>query len=53
MEDTDRARSTKESEAAVLEDLKWLGLDWDEGKPLQELASVRNYAAPETIFMKH
>ena len=31
IEDTDRARSTKESEQAVLEDLKWLGLDWDEG----------------------
>jgi nondiscriminating glutamyl-tRNA synthetase len=31
IEDTDTARSTKESEAAVLDDLRWLGLDWDEG----------------------
>lgn len=31
IEDTDRARSTDESERAVLEDLKWLGLTWDEG----------------------
>lgn len=31
VEDTDRARSTRESEAAVMEDLKWLGLNWDEG----------------------
>jgi nondiscriminating glutamyl-tRNA synthetase len=31
IEDTDRARSTEESELAVLEDLKWLGLVWDEG----------------------
>jgi glutamyl-tRNA synthetase len=31
VEDTDRARSTLESEQAVLEDLKWLGLEWDEG----------------------
>jgi len=31
IEDTDRARSTEESERAVLEDLRWLGLDWDEG----------------------
>ncbi|MFH1690663.1 MAG: glutamate--tRNA ligase [Candidatus Eisenbacteria bacterium] len=31
VEDTDRARSTDESERAVLEDLKWLGLTWDEG----------------------
>jgi glutamyl-tRNA synthetase len=31
VEDTDQARSTRESEAMVLEDLRWLGLDWDEG----------------------
>jgi nondiscriminating glutamyl-tRNA synthetase len=31
VEDTDRVRSTEESELAVLDDLKWLGLDWDEG----------------------
>ncbi|KAL2455145.1 Glutamate--tRNA ligase [Forsythia ovata] len=31
IEDTDIERSTKESEEAVLRDLSWLGLDWDEG----------------------
>ncbi len=31
IEDTDRERSTKKSETSILEDLKWLGLDWDEG----------------------
>lgn len=31
VEDTDQARSTRESEAMVLEDLRWLGLQWDEG----------------------
>lgn len=31
IEDTDLARSTKESEEAIIHDLKWLGLDWDEG----------------------
>ncbi len=31
VEDTDLARSTPESETAVLTDLKWLGLDWNEG----------------------
>ena len=31
IEDTDAERSTRESEAAILEDLRWLGLDWDEG----------------------
>ncbi len=31
LEDTDAGRSTKESEQAILEDLRWLGLGWDEG----------------------
>ena len=30
-EDTDLARSTREAERLVLEDLRWLGLTWDEG----------------------
>ncbi len=31
IEDTDVQRSTRESEAAIVRDLRWLGLDWDEG----------------------
>lgn len=31
IEDTDAARSTKEAEEQILDALKWLGLDWDEG----------------------
>jgi glutamyl-tRNA synthetase len=31
IEDTDEARSTKESTDAILESLEWLGIDWDEG----------------------
>ncbi len=31
IEDTDQARSTRESEQAILESLHWLGLQWDEG----------------------
>lgn len=31
VEDTDQARSTRESEDMVLSDLRWLGLNWDEG----------------------
>ena len=31
VEDTDRKRATDDAFAAVLEDLRWLGLDWDEG----------------------
>ena len=31
IEDTDQARSTPESEQAILDALHWLGLEWDEG----------------------
>jgi nondiscriminating glutamyl-tRNA synthetase len=31
IEDTDTERSTQASEAAIENDLRWLGLDWDEG----------------------
>jgi glutamyl-tRNA synthetase len=31
IEDTDLERSTRESEQAILEDLRWMGLQWDEG----------------------
>ena len=31
IEDTDQARSSEDSETAILDSLKWLGLDWDEG----------------------
>jgi glutamyl-tRNA synthetase len=31
IEDTDRTRSTPESEAAILRALRWVGLAWDEG----------------------
>ena len=31
IEDTDQARSSEESARGILEDLAWLGIDWDEG----------------------
>lgn len=31
IEDTDRARNNEESESAIFNALRWLGLDWDEG----------------------
>ncbi|MCK5555183.1 MAG: glutamate--tRNA ligase, partial [Alphaproteobacteria bacterium] len=33
IEDTDRARSTKEAVDAILDSIKWMGLDWD-GEPI-------------------
>jgi glutamyl-tRNA synthetase/nondiscriminating glutamyl-tRNA synthetase len=31
IEDTDVERSTRQSETSMIDDLRWLGLDWDEG----------------------
>jgi len=31
VEDTDIERSSRQSEAAILEDLRWMGLEWTEG----------------------
>src|SRR5260221_14279573 len=31
IEDTDAARSTEESVTAILDSMRWLGLEWDEG----------------------
>ena len=44
IEDTDRARSTAESEAAVVGGLAWLGIDWDEG-PFRQSERGALYAA--------
>jgi len=38
IEDTDLERSTRESEEAMLKDLSWLGLDWDEGECVSDCA---------------
>lgn len=34
IEDTDQARSSEESARGIMEDLAWLGIDWDEGPAL-------------------
>lgn len=46
VEDTDLARSTKESEKSVLSDLTWLGLNWDEG-PDSEVEKYGPYRQSE------
>lgn len=35
LEDTDQARSSEASARAILEDLAWLGIDWDEGPEIE------------------
>ena len=44
LEDTDRERSTPESEAQILRSLEWLGLDWDEG-PYRQSERAEVYLA--------
>ncbi len=46
IEDTDRERSTPEAVATILDGLRWLGLDWDEGPYFQSerLAEHRRLA---------
>src|SRR5690625_5064219 len=54
IEDTDQTRSTAESEQAILDSLRWLGLEWDEGPDVggdygpyrqsERMASYRQYA---------
>jgi nondiscriminating glutamyl-tRNA synthetase len=43
VEDTDQVRSTRESEQMVLDDLRWLGLEWDEG-PYRQSERLDLYA---------
>jgi len=46
IEDTDQQRSTEEATQAILDSMKWLGLDWDEGPYFQSqrLAIYKQYA---------
>jgi len=50
IEDTDRERSTAESEAAVLDGMRWLGIDWDEGPVRQSESAARHAEVVETLL---
>jgi glutamyl-tRNA synthetase len=54
VEDTDTARSTRESVDAILESMTWLGLDWDEG-PFFQMQRLERYkeAAERLIAAGH
>ena len=43
IEDTDRARSTPEATEAILQGLRWLGLDWD-GEPVSQFEGRDRHA---------
>ena len=55
IEDTDTERSKKEFETDLLENLKWLGLDWDEGpdpaKPAQYRGDFGPYRQSERLSL--
>ena len=49
IEDTDTARSTEASTQAILDGLRWMGLDWDEGPYNQSDHAAEHRAAAETL----
>jgi len=50
IEDTDRERSTPENVEQILEALRWLELDWDEGPILQTERSARHQEALQALL---
>ena len=50
IEDTDRERSTPENVEQILDSLRWLELDWDEGPILQSERSERHQEALEALL---
>ena len=53
IEDTDRARSTPESEHAILDSLRWLGLTWDEGPDVGGPHSPYRQSERTEIYREH
>ncbi len=53
IEDTDQQRSTQDATEAILDSMRWLGLDWDEGPYFQSerLLIYRKYA--EKLVEEH
>ena len=50
IEDTDRERSTPENVEQILDALRWLELDWDEGPIMQTARSERHREALQTLL---
>ncbi len=53
IEDTDRERSTSQSEQSILEDLRWLGLDWDEGPGKEGAAGPYRQSERLDLYRAH
>jgi glutamyl-tRNA synthetase len=52
IEDTDRARSTPEATQAILDGLRWLGLDWD-GDAVSQFARAPRHAEVAHQMLAH
>ena len=52
IEDTDAQRSTEASTQAILDGLRWMGLDWDEGPYLQTEHAGEHRAAAEELVAR-
>lgn len=53
IEDTDQVRSTRESEVAILEALRWIGLPWDEGPDVGGDKGPYRQSERTEIYQKH
>ncbi|MFU8817475.1 MAG: glutamate--tRNA ligase [Pseudomonadales bacterium] len=53
IEDTDVARSTPESEQLILDSLRWLGLDWNEGPDVGGPHGPYRQSARKHIYQEH
>ncbi|WP_281645177.1 glutamate--tRNA ligase [Parendozoicomonas sp. Alg238-R29] len=53
IEDTDQVRSTRESEQQILDSLRWLGLDWDEGPDNGGSCGPYRQSERRDIYDKH
>ncbi|NRB42777.1 MAG: glutamate--tRNA ligase [Pseudomonadales bacterium] len=53
IEDTDQSRSTPESEQAIYDSLRWLGLDWSEGPDIGGDFGPYRQSERKAIYEKH
>ena len=53
IEDTDRARSTPASEQAILDALRWAGLDWDEGPDVGGSCGPYRQSERLALYQRH
>lgn len=53
IEDTDQARSTPESEQQILDSLRWLGLEWDEGPDVGGSKGPYRQSERRAVYEEH